>query len=171
MFCPHINAAIWHSVICNTTSFQTWMPSQFPATAAAAAVTYDLEQRIHTRYTTSQSTGVKGVGQGSEPRPQLLPEEFWKKFKAFLLDGMMSQQGVMCESSAPQMWLCLLHVPFLHKLGWGHPTTHSVSGPGLGWGAAMSTGWILPCLLPVCTLRGKSSQRTGEHVFRAWVWA
>lgn len=99
-------------------------------------MTYDLDQRIHTSYTTSQSTGVEGWGRESEPRPQLLPEESWKEFKALLLGCMMSQQGVMGESSGPQMWLCLLHVPFLHEHGWGPLATHSVPGPGLGTGVS-----------------------------------
>lgn len=42
----------------------------------------------------------------------------------------------MGESSGPQMWLCLLHVPFLHEHGWGPLATHSVPGPGLGTGVS-----------------------------------
>lgn len=73
----------------------------------------------------------------------------------------------MGESAGPQMWLCLLHAPFLHEHGQGPLATHSVPGPGLGTGVPprAQDGIVTPppC---VCT-EGKAFLRDG----REWAWA
>lgn len=82
----------------------------------------------------------RGVGRGSEPRPQALPEEFWQEFKAFLLDGLRSLQGVTCESPGPQMWLCLSACSFFTRTWVGALATHTVPGPGPGLGTGVLPG-------------------------------
>lgn len=73
----------------------------------------------------------------------------------------------MGESSGPQMWLCLWHVPFLHEHGRGPLATHSVSGPGLGTGVPPGAQDDIVTPPPYVCTEGKAFPMDGGE----WLWA